>query len=231
MMQHRKIQGRKLAYRPVSSAELSPYERRRIDEGQARAERARAAHANLIRMAGKDWEQFDTMARWIVGTCRAGSELSIQEELNEQGIETWCPLERFRTRPRRGLKPVDIYRPFFRGYLFLRVVPCHEAYAGALCASRLQSLMGNDGKPFLMPEKLMNALMLRVKNDVLKQDDEKPLPVHAGERVTIRSGPFADFQTTIRKVLGDRWKVLAEVNIFGRMTPIELDIDSVAPAP
>ncbi len=229
-MQH-KITGKKISYRPMIASDLTTIERRRIDDGKVKAERARSAHHNLVRMARRDVVGFDSRARWIVGTCRSGTEQAIGEELKEQKIETWCPLEHFRTRPRRGLKPVDIFRPFFRGYLFVQVVPCHEAFAGVLCASRLNSLMGRDGEPFLMPQRLMDALMLSVQKDDLKQDDERPLPVHKGDRIVIRSGPFVDFQTTVRKVIGERWKLQAEVNIFGRMTPIELDIDSVALSP
>lgn len=229
-MQHR-INGKKISYKPRIASDLTAVELSRIDEGKVKAERARSAHRNLIRMAQKDVAGFDARARWIVGTCRSGMEQSIGDELKEQKIGTWCPLEHYRTRPRRGLKPVDIYKPFFRGYLFVQVVPCHEAFAGVLCASRLNSLMGRDGEPFLMPPRLMDALMLSVQKDDLKQDDEKPLPVHKGDRIVIRSGPFVDFQTTVRKVIGERWKLQAEVNIFGRMTPIELDIDSVALSP
>jgi transcriptional antiterminator NusG len=216
-----------IAYRPMIEAELTAYDRSRIEDGQAKADRARFAHANLVEMASKNIAGFESWARWIVATCKAGTEQTIESDLKELAIETWCPLEHYRTRPRRGLKPVDIYRPFFRGYLFVRVVPSPEAYAGVLCASRLSTIMGRDGKPFLMPDRLMNALMHGVKKDHLKQDDNRPLPVHKGDAITIRSGPFADFQATVRKVIGERWKLQAEVNIFGRMTPIEIDIDSV----
>ena len=227
MMQHRAMNGQKLGYRPMAEAELREEERRRAYEGQDRAHRAIGARARLIAMAREDRAGFDRMARWVVATCRAGSEQVVHDELREQGISAWCPLEKFRIRPRRSLKAVDIYRPYFKGYLFVRVIPDNEAFVGLLSASRLKGLMGRDGRPFLMPEKLMDALMLASRKSKRDQDDDRVLPVREGQRVVIRSGPFSDFHATIRRVIGDRWKVMAETEMFGRMTALELDIDSV----
>lgn len=227
MMADRNISGEKLAYRPVLEAELSTSEKLRIREGQSRAERQRHAQENLIGMAGRDRAGFERMARWIVATCRVGSEEAIAAELDAVRIETWCPREKFRTRPRRKMKPVDIYRPFFRGYLFVRVMPCHEAYAGVLCASRLGGIMGSDGRPFLMPEKLMDALMLSMRKRQCIQDDEVKLPFSIAERVRVADGAFSGFKAMVRALLPDRWQAEVEVEIFGRMTPMTIDIDSL----
>ncbi|MCM2396202.1 transcriptional antiterminator [Rhizobium sp. S95] len=226
MMQHRNTTGERLAYRPVTEAELSRADRRRIDDAQARMERARCAQDNLIQMAGRDMPGFDQLSRWIVGTCRVGSEESIADEMTVAGIEAWCPMEKFRKPPRRALPAVDVFRPFFRGYLFVRVIPSSEAFAGVLCASRLTGLMGRGGEPYLMPERIMSALKLGSKKGKTDEDVEGKYP--PGATVVIRSGPFADFQATVRRVIGSRWALEAEVNLFGRMTPVELDIDSIS---
>jgi transcriptional antiterminator NusG len=167
------------------------------------------------------------MARWIVATCRSGSEQTIAEELNGSHIQTWCPLEKFRTRPRRSLKPVDIYRPFFRGYLFIRVMPSHEAYAGVLSASRLSGLMSRDGRPYLMPPRLMDALIANMRKRQTLQRDEVKLPFTIGDRMRINQGPFSSFTAMVRAALPDKWQAEVEVEIFGRMTPITIDIDSL----
>ncbi|TCR01079.1 transcription termination/antitermination protein NusG [Neorhizobium sp. JUb45] len=227
MMQNR-ITGKKISFRPMVEAQLSAHERARLYERQQKAEAARAARGHLVQAAGMDAPGFDRMARWVVATCRSGSEQVIGEELGENHIQSWCPMEKFRTRPRRGLKPVDIFRPFFRGYLFIRVVPTEEAFVGVLSASRLKGIMGRDGRPFLMPPKVMDALMLGVKKGECVQPDEFKIPVSVGDHVTIARGPFADFQAVVRKVVSDRWRAEVEINLFGSMRPVELDIDSLA---
>lgn len=227
MMQHKDIQGARMAYRKVFENELTVSQRSRIYEAKGKAEAAISAMQNLKLMASNNVPNFEVNARWVVATCRIGTEESIADELRDQNIDSWCPLGRFRKRPRRGLKSVDYFRPLFRGYLFARVVPCHEAYAGLLSASRLLSLMGRDGKPYIMPERLMNALMLATKKHEYLQEDEVKVPYSPGDTVKVLSGPFASFQMIVRAVLPTHWKVSGEVEIFGRMTPIELDLDSV----
>lgn len=227
MMQHRKIKGAKLAFRPMSEAELTNDERARAYGARDRACALRSARSNLVYEASFEKNGFQNLSRWIVTTCRSGSEHSIAEELKDVRIESWCPMEKFRTRPRRALKPVDIYRPFFRGYLFVRVVPSPEAFAGVLSASRLNGIMGRDGRPFLMPEKLMDALMLGMKKKVVVQEDEVKLPFSIGDRMLIKDGPFSSFTAMVRAALPDRWQAEVEVEIFGRMTPVTLDIDSL----
>lgn len=229
MMTVRNVNGKQLAYRPVHEGELTVRQRERIEGARHRAERLRDGHICLVEAASRHVLGFEAMARWIVATCRPGSEEGIARELGEVGIVTWCPKEHLRTRPRRKLKPVDIYRPYFGGYLFVRVMPTREAFAGVLAASRLVGIMGREGQPFLMPEKLMNVLILAAKKDELDQQDKPKMPVRVGQRVDIHSGPFANFQATVRRLIPERWKVEAEVSLFGRMTPIELDVDSIKP--
>lgn len=227
MMTVRNTNGKQLAYRPVHAGELTELQRERIDIARHRAERLRDGHNGLIEAASSRFLGFDAIARWVVATCRLGSEETIAAELAALGIVTWCPKEHLRTRPRRKLKPVDIYRPYFGGYLFVRVVPSREAFAGLLAASRLQGLMGREGEPYLMPEKLMNIIILAAKKDETDQKDRPKMPVRVGQRIDIHSGPFANFQATVRRLIPERWKLEAEVSLFGRMTPVELDIDSI----
>src|SRR5690606_20491906 len=141
------------------------------------------AKARLIAMAREERPGFERMARWVVATCKSGSEQAVHDELREHGINVWCPLEKIRARPRRSLKAVDIYRPYFKGYLFVRVIPDNEAYVGLLSASRLMGIMGRDGKPFLMPDRLMDALMLGSRKAKEDHDDERVLPVRKGQQV------------------------------------------------
>ena len=49
-----------------------------------------------------------------------------------------------------------------------------------------------------------------------------------GEAVKISDGPFADFLGTISEVDEEKGKVKVLVSIFGRETPVELDLLQVA---
>jgi transcription termination/antitermination protein NusG len=197
----------------------------------ARINEAEASRQRMIAMARRDRAGFEQLARWLVASCTSGMEQAIRDSLQEQGIECWCPCERFRKPPKRGQKAVEMQRAIFRGYLFVRVIPENEAFVGLLSASKLRGLMGRDGVPHLMPESLMQKLMLSAKKSQRKHMDASSLPVASdvvGKTVTIRSGPFADFVVTVRKVLSNRGQLVVDVPLFGGMSEVTLGVDSVS---
>ena len=53
------------------------------------------------------------------------------------------------------------------------------------------------------------------------------LDVKAGDKVRITSGPFADFVADIIEVYPDKSKIRANVSIFGRETPVELEYKQI----
>ncbi len=181
-------------------------------------------------MARRDRRGFGERARWVVATCRVGREDAVSDSLAAAGIECWCPRERYRKPPRRGQPAVEILLPIFRGYLFVCVVPDDAAYAGLMAAAPIKGLMVQDGKPYLMPDTLMGVLMLAAKERERKQEDANsvpPMPKIVGKRVIIRSGPFADFTVTVRKLLSRRRQVVVDVPFFGGMTEVSIGIDTI----
>lgn len=221
---------KKTDYRVIAENELSAGERDRLNGRQSSAAAARDRHAALVAWAKRDRQGFETLARWVVATCRVGREVEASDSLTAAGIECWCPRERLRARPRRRLQAVDIFRPIFRGYIFVRVIPDRYSYAGLLSAARLRGLMCDGGRPYLMPPALMERLMLAALERERKQEDSEnlpPLPELVGKRVTIRSGPFAEFAVTVRRLLSKRRQVVVEIPIFGAMKEVPLDVDLI----
>lgn len=221
---------KKIDYRAMVEAELSDRERAGIYGKQSAAEWRRGCFEDLVSPARRDRQGFDKLARWLVVTCRVGRENDVSDSLSAAEIECWCPRERLKARPRRGLQAVDIFRPIFRGYLFVRVVPDSLAYAGLLATGKVRGLMYQDGKPYVMPETLMRTLMLAALESERKQKDVNelpPLPDLLNKRVVIRSGPFADFAVTVRKLLAKRRQVVVDVPMFGGMKEVELGVDSI----
>lgn len=221
---------KKIDYRTISAGELSERERMLVQRRRDAADAARQRRDEAVRWARKDRPGYDRLARWVVATCRVGTENAVSDSLAEAGIECWCPRERLLARPRRGLQAVDIFRPIFRGYLFVRVVPDRYAYAGLLVAAKLRGLMCQDGVPYLMPDTLMDLLQLAALETQRKQADKEdlpPLPDLTGKRGIVRSGPFADFTVTVRRLLSKKRKAVVEVPMFGVMKEVSLDVDSI----
>mgnify|MGYP003305676633 FL=1 len=53
------------------------------------------------------------------------------------------------------------------------------------------------------------------------------LDIKVDDKVRIISGPFADFVGSITEVYPDKAKLRANVSIFGRETPVELEYNQV----
>lgn len=224
MMQHRGFTGKRMRYRPMIEAEMSEAERGRVYRYADKARCLQMAQEGLVLAARKDQPGFDEHGRWVVAACKTGMELDVAEELKAKGIMVWCPVSKGRTPPKRGRKAMVVERAVFRGYVFLRLMPTAEAWVGALSASRLIGFMGSGGTPIAVPERMMKILRLQVQDP-----DIANLPALAtkGQAVDVRSGPFASFQAIVRRVLAKTGKLECEINIFGRMSLVTLDLDDV----
>ena len=55
----------------------------------------------------------------------------------------------------------------------------------------------------------------------------RPAPVRIDQLVRVRSGPFAAFRGTVAQVDEANARVQVALAIYGRETPVELDLDQV----
>ena len=67
----------------------------------------------------------------------------------------------------------------------------------------------------------------RILHRTSSQVEKVELDVKAGDKVRIISGPFADFDADIIEVYPDKSKLRANVSIFGRETPVELEYKQI----
>jgi len=84
------------------------------------------------------------------------------------------------------------------------------------------SMLG-DKKPRLMGRHDIGKI---IKDEMLNEHKYvKSITFVAGEDVVITDGPFASFNGTIMEIKGD--KVELQVKIFGRLTPVTIDIQNI----
>ncbi|MDZ7690309.1 MAG: KOW motif-containing protein [Balneolaceae bacterium] len=87
-----------------------------------------------------------------------------------------------------------------------------------------------------MPNPLRKSEVDRILGRV--QDSEEmmekggvvDIPYNEGDIVKVIDGPFKDFDGTIQEVNTDKLKLRVLVSIFGRKTPVEVDVNQVEPA-
>jgi transcriptional antiterminator NusG len=53
------------------------------------------------------------------------------------------------------------------------------------------------------------------------------IPYKQGDLIRVIDGPFKDFDGTVEEVYPDKLKLRVLVSIFGRKTPVEVDVNQV----
>lgn len=81
-----------------------------------------------------------------------------------------------------------------------------------------------------MPTPLKKHEVQRIIGRVQEAGDEirnVDIPYNEGDLVKVISGPFKDFDGTVQEVNADKLKLRVLVSIFGRRTPVEVDVNQV----
>src|SRR3546814_10939132 len=90
--------------------------------------------------------------------------------------------------------------------------------------NRVTGFLGGSGKrPDPISDREVEKILSQMEEGV-----EKPKPkvlFEVGEMVRVKEGPFADFNGNVEDVNYEKSKVRVSVPIFGRATPVELDLD------
>jgi transcriptional antiterminator RfaH len=158
------------------------------------------------------------MKNWHVVHSKPQKEILLWEQLCLRDIETYYPRIRVQTvNPRaRGIKP------YFPGYLFIRVDWEHDDISSLRWMPGSSGLVSFGDAPAILPDEILQKIKLRVYeiNNVggVVFDGLKP-----GDTIIIRDGPFKGYEAIFDSRLpGDmRVRVLLEL-LQGRQLRVEL---------
>ncbi len=90
---------------------------------------------------------------------------------------------------------------------------------------RLGDFVGSDQNPQPMTQSEVDRVL-----GGMKSTEEKPrvnIPCNVGDRVKIKEGPFENFTGVVDDVNVEKMLVRVIVTIFGRETPVELEVSQV----
>ena len=82
------------------------------------------------------------------------------------------------------------------------------------------SFVGSGNKPVPLQEKEIKSIQKQIKAEAPKVRVE----YQVGENVRVIDGPFSDFHGKVDEINADKGKLKVLVNMFGRETPVELDL-------
>ena len=111
----------------------------------------------------------------------------------------------------------------FPGYVLVEMIMDEDSWYVVRHTSGVTKFVGSAKRPIPARDSEIKKIINRSTSTSQKIE----LDVKAGDKVRITSGPFADFIADIIEVYPDKSKLRANVSIFGRETPVELEYKQI----
>src|SRR5215510_7201172 len=157
-------------------------------------------------------------AQWYVIHAYSGHEEKVKKNLEkriesmdmqDQILEVFVPMEdeiEIKDGKRR-----HVQKRIFPGYVLVKMIMSDESWAV-------------DDAHALADLELDADLRLRSILKQVKQEPQIRVEFQVGESVRVVDGPFADFLGKVDEINAEKGKLKVLVNMFGRETPVELDL-------
>ena len=166
-------------------------------------------------------------AKWYVVHTYSGYEnavkTSIEKFVTGRGMEDMIlrievPMETVTEVTDSGASK-EVERKVFPGYVLIKMVMTDDTWHLVRNVRGVTGFVGSANKPIPLTE-----------DEVLSMGMEKHEIVvnyHVGDHVKIVDGPLASFTGVVEEIEPEKNRVSVMVSMFGRETPVELELDQV----
>ena len=167
-------------------------------------------------------------AKWYVAHTYSGYENTVKATI-EKNVETRhlehliysvsIPMESVTEITDNGPKTYD--RKVFPGYVLIKMVMTDESWYVVKNVRGVTGFVGSANKPTPLTEDEVAQLGVEKREIVVNYK--------VGDSVKVCDGPLTSFMGTVEALDVDKNKVRVVVSMFGRETPVELELDQVEP--
>ena len=166
-------------------------------------------------------------AQWYVIHAYSGHEEKVKKNLekriesmdmHDKILEVFVPMEdeiEIKDGKRR-----HVQKRIFPGYVLVKMIMSDESWYVVRNTPGVTSFVGSGNKPVPLQEKEIKSIQKQIKAEAPKVRVE----YQVGENVRVIDGPFSDFHGKVDEINADKGKLKVLVNMFGRETPVELDL-------
>ena len=181
-------------------------------------------------------------ARWYAVQVASGCEKKVKASL-EQRLQTLDVADRVLQIeiPQTPVKKVrkdgthqNVDEKVFPGYVLIRMRMDDEAWQVIKNTPHVINFVGAEqrraygrGRGHVKPMPLSRSEVERIFKQTQEQQPVVKVDMESGDRITVLSGPFKDFEGEVIEVSPERSKLKALLSIFGRDTPVELEFNQV----
>ena len=166
-------------------------------------------------------------AKWYVAHTYSGYENAVKtaiekfvanRHLEDMILDIQIPMEHVTEVTESGeTKEVD--RKVFPGYVLVKMIMTDDTWHLIRNIRGVTGFVGSANNAIPLTEEEVQALGMEKHEIVVRYQ--------VGDRVKITDGPLATFIGTVDEIDAEKNKVCVVVSMFGRETPVELELDQV----
>ncbi len=128
----------------------------------------------------------------------------------------------------KNSKKVIVQKKVFPGYLLCRCEMDDDTWSMIRNTPAVTGFVGSGTRPTPLSRSEIEAILKpNARKGSRSARNKAQLEYELGDTVRVKDGSFADFSGQVAEINEDQLKLKVLVNIFGRETPVELDLDQV----
>ena len=167
-------------------------------------------------------------AKWYVVHTYSGYENAVAAAIMKSAenrrmqdliFEVNIPMETVTEKTDQGEKTYE--RKVFPGYVLVKMILTDESWHLVRNVRGATGFVGSDGKAIPLTEQEIYALGVERREIVVGYG--------VGDTVKVTDGPLEGFLGTVEELDAERDQVRVVVSMFGRETPVDLELDQVEP--
>jgi len=144
---------------------------------------------------------------------KAAENRRMQDLIHEVSI----PMEKVTEITEKG--PKEVERKVFPGYVLVKMIMTDDSWHLVHAVRGATHFVGTDGKAVPLTDEEIYALGVERR--------EVKVGYNVGDTVKVVDGPLAGFNGTVDELEINKNRVRVVVSMFGRETPIDLELDQV----
>lgn len=168
-------------------------------------------------------------AKWYVVHTYSGYENAVataimkaaeNRKMTDLILEVSIPMETVTEHTDSGEKTIE--RKVFPGYVLVKMILTDDSWHLIHNVRGATGFVGSDGKAVPLTEEEILALGVERHEEVVTS-------FNVGDNVRVIDGPLAGFNGVVDEVSPEKDLVRVTVSMFGRETPVDLELDQVEP--
>ena len=168
-----------------------------------------------------------TGANWYVAHTYSGYENAVKtaiekfvtnRHLEDMIIDIQIPMETVTEVTDSGAVK-EVERKTFPGYVLIKMIMTDDTWHLIRNIRGVTGFVGSANNPIPLTEEEVQALGME-KHEIIVQ-------YKVGDRVKITDGPLESFIGVVEEIAAEKNKLRVTVSMFGRETPVELELDQV----